>query len=437
MNSDLFFDNKKYISVKDASSLTSYSKDYIGQLCRQNKIKSKRIGKGWYVEEDSILNYRNFSPDLSSMLNSVGEEKYGLKLEKSEQKILSRISEIISPLYSKLISDRRYKLFIHELLFSYDFSLIKKLLPLALGLTLAVGSVSLWHKLLSLETTTIEMMATFRNIQNEMVKKRVTLSNISNKIDVAPSEAYKAVDEISDFYSTELALLYLKTGESVLSLENKTLAEGKLFFQNPAKYIVQGVEEISVAEKDFVDFTLLRASDLISNVHIKTFTFVSKLFDNILYSLSDTQIYVGATLLSFRETTNPVDNLGMFVYNKINSLVEFSIYSPLAQFFNTTSEIVNTVFVEKNIPLVKNPLIISNNKTTSPTPNVIQKIIERIIEKPVAGVLTRAVLDEQLQILSNKLISQMSVQFSGLSTGSGGSITNVYQQIASSQKIDN
>jgi hypothetical protein len=59
MGSDLFFENKKYIPAKDAAALTGYSKDYVGQLCRGNKVLSKRIGHTWYVCEESILNYKS------------------------------------------------------------------------------------------------------------------------------------------------------------------------------------------------------------------------------------------------------------------------------------------------------------------------------------------------------------------------------------------
>src|SRR3989338_1735979 len=56
MKSGLVFDNKKYISAREASALTGYSQDYVGQLCRQRKVEAKRIGRIWYVSEDSILN---------------------------------------------------------------------------------------------------------------------------------------------------------------------------------------------------------------------------------------------------------------------------------------------------------------------------------------------------------------------------------------------
>jgi len=71
MSPSLFFDNKKFISAKEASSLTGYSQDYVGQLARGNKIDSRRIGRVWYVGEESVLNYKNFLNQEISLLNKI------------------------------------------------------------------------------------------------------------------------------------------------------------------------------------------------------------------------------------------------------------------------------------------------------------------------------------------------------------------------------
>ena len=73
MESVLYFENKKYILVKQAALLTDYSKDYVSQLCRQKKVDSRRVGNVWYVSEDSLTSYKdtpsnfdfskNFKPD--------------------------------------------------------------------------------------------------------------------------------------------------------------------------------------------------------------------------------------------------------------------------------------------------------------------------------------------------------------------------------------
>ena len=54
----IYFDGEKYISSKQVAALTGYAKDYIGQLCRLEKIKCQRSGRDWLVSEKSILNYK-------------------------------------------------------------------------------------------------------------------------------------------------------------------------------------------------------------------------------------------------------------------------------------------------------------------------------------------------------------------------------------------
>ncbi|NLE07597.1 MAG: hypothetical protein GX627_03240, partial [Parcubacteria group bacterium] len=58
MNKAIYFKGKKFISTSEASKLTGYTGDYIGQLCRAKKVSSKLMGRSWYVCENEILEYK-------------------------------------------------------------------------------------------------------------------------------------------------------------------------------------------------------------------------------------------------------------------------------------------------------------------------------------------------------------------------------------------
>lgn len=49
---------KKYISSKRAAKETGYTHDYLGQLCRGGQLNCKRVGKAWYISEESVTNHK-------------------------------------------------------------------------------------------------------------------------------------------------------------------------------------------------------------------------------------------------------------------------------------------------------------------------------------------------------------------------------------------
>ena len=51
---ELVFAGKKYISSKRAGKLTGYTTDYVGQLCRGDKIDCRLVGRNWYINEEAI-----------------------------------------------------------------------------------------------------------------------------------------------------------------------------------------------------------------------------------------------------------------------------------------------------------------------------------------------------------------------------------------------
>lgn len=59
---ELFIEDKKYISSKQAAKITGYAKDYVGQLCREGRVPARLVGRSWYVLEGAIQDHRFGNP---------------------------------------------------------------------------------------------------------------------------------------------------------------------------------------------------------------------------------------------------------------------------------------------------------------------------------------------------------------------------------------
>ena len=55
---------KVYIASRLAAKLAGYAQDYVGQLCRMQKLDATRVGRVWYVTEKSILNHKKTAEQL-------------------------------------------------------------------------------------------------------------------------------------------------------------------------------------------------------------------------------------------------------------------------------------------------------------------------------------------------------------------------------------
>jgi len=56
-NDYIFVEGNRYVSAKRAAEITGYTSDYIGQIAREGKIRSKKIGRIRFVEEGEVKNY--------------------------------------------------------------------------------------------------------------------------------------------------------------------------------------------------------------------------------------------------------------------------------------------------------------------------------------------------------------------------------------------
>jgi hypothetical protein len=146
-----------------------------------------------------------------------------------------------------------------------------------------------------------------------------------------------------------------------------------------------------------------------------------------------------AVVNAVSKTINPVDHSGLVVYENINSWVDRNIYNPISSLFGKKGDTI--IYVAQNSTTKNNistTTKVSTKNTVAVNPVVTKvvnntNVIERIIEKnTVTSGITSEDLETRLQELNNKIMSK----FFSLSTGNGGNVTNIYQQIAQSQRID-
>jgi len=71
--------DEKIISTTEASEISGYSKDYVGQLCREGKLDCRRISGQWHVDEESLKKYKQGEVAQSDEEDE-DKSKYGMKV---------------------------------------------------------------------------------------------------------------------------------------------------------------------------------------------------------------------------------------------------------------------------------------------------------------------------------------------------------------------
>lgn len=91
----VLIEGKEYISSDRAAKLVGYTKDYVGQLARAGKIEAKRIGRSWYISQDSInkhklsVHYTLTKPKKPIKRDSNDDEKPSIHIDNSPNGNLS------------------------------------------------------------------------------------------------------------------------------------------------------------------------------------------------------------------------------------------------------------------------------------------------------------------------------------------------------------
>ncbi len=125
MKDTLVLEGKIYISAKRAASVADYTCDYVGQLCRAEKLDCKMIGRAWFVTESSILSHKAHSegkilaseiPVEKKEIISVpapvvvpnDEVKYNLGIPRyAEKPFISENLLVVSPIATPKVADEK------------------------------------------------------------------------------------------------------------------------------------------------------------------------------------------------------------------------------------------------------------------------------------------------------------------------------------------
>ena len=87
--------DKQYISLKEASEVSGYSSDYIGQLIRKGKLNGKQVysSVAWTVEKNDLVEY--LKQNRSSENTTDGNGKLTIMSEISSYFTMERIGSWI------------------------------------------------------------------------------------------------------------------------------------------------------------------------------------------------------------------------------------------------------------------------------------------------------------------------------------------------------
>src|SRR3989344_3732454 len=97
----LSFNEKEFISTKEASELSGYGSDYIARLAKTRKLESTRIGKSWFVRRDSlkafIAGQDKRKGEMSSKLSQARANQY-----RKARSLLGNAKKVFVPVVDQL-----------------------------------------------------------------------------------------------------------------------------------------------------------------------------------------------------------------------------------------------------------------------------------------------------------------------------------------------
>ncbi|OGG45496.1 hypothetical protein A2673_02460, partial [Candidatus Kaiserbacteria bacterium RIFCSPHIGHO2_01_FULL_50_13] len=57
MSDEIFFNGVRFISAQEAGEISNFTRDYVARLCRDGRVRGRRVGKNWYVDESALKEF--------------------------------------------------------------------------------------------------------------------------------------------------------------------------------------------------------------------------------------------------------------------------------------------------------------------------------------------------------------------------------------------
>ena len=87
---DIILNGEKYISTSDAANHAEYTQDYIGQLARSGKVGSSIVGRIRFIKESDLISYvkNNKGNDVAASIEALREDSAPVVHGKKEKNII-------------------------------------------------------------------------------------------------------------------------------------------------------------------------------------------------------------------------------------------------------------------------------------------------------------------------------------------------------------
>ncbi|KKT75025.1 MAG: hypothetical protein UW71_C0009G0015, partial [Parcubacteria group bacterium GW2011_GWB1_44_7] len=414
--------------------LFGYTQDYVGQLCRSEKVDARRIGRTWYVCEKSILEHKKiygvsekkglettFSEEVKKL--PVSGEKEIQPLKSTIPKIgFGKIDESVIPIIRELpdISEFQYEKEAAPFLPKIgraDFALPKKKispffqksLSFVLAVLLVVGGYANRDEII------VNAARGFRAAQRELVSAVQILKN-STRLRLADFRKAKPFGfKPESIFDQQPKLSWI---DSRISAEQVAATFGSTGFVDGGKLVQAVSGAVKLASFDYFENFVATKFEAKTNKFFAS----EKLFALVEKVLPDKQ---RVALESVAETT----------YEKLNPFLQKT-----SRFFVSLfgKKFVTNLAVETDGHPVSTGLQITQNKPSTGGQTVVlspRNVIEEVTKNISYVGVSREEFEKRLATLAGNVFGQLAT----LSTATASNntyINNVYNTVAGSNNID-